>query len=272
MSDIYTTGSQNVDKAYKSGTDAVGSFDPNAWQTATSTGLGALKTSQDQQQGDYQTAFKNQILSQPSMTDAYTTGRSMYNVDNLQNTSNQLNNAMITAPQSNLDAAKGFNYDANQVGQKTSQDLQRLSPLAVAAQNNANTANQNAQGYVTQQQTQNQYELQPTIEQGQYLMDAFARQQTGFTTTQQSQLQALTDKMKAGQQLSSDEMSAYSQLASAESSYQSAMASANAQVKAAQLNNNYKTLNPSQGLYDASTGQITPYAAGSTVPKNGLTY
>lgn len=256
MSDIYTNGSKNIDSAYGQGKDAIGAFDPNAWQNATSTGLNNIKASQDSTQNAYQDAFKNQILSQPSMTDAYKTGRSMYNVDALQNTSNQLNNAMLTAPQSNLDAAKGFNYDANQVGQKTSQDLQRLGPAAVAAQNNANTAQGNAQGYVTQQQTQNQYELQPVQQQGQYLMDSYARQQSGFTTTQQAQLTALTEKLKQGVALNSAEMQAYSALSTAESSYQSAMASANAQVKAAQINNQYQTTTPGQNLVNTFKNTI----------------
>lgn len=234
-SDIYNTGQSNVTGAYNAGKNAIGSFDPNAWQQATNSGLAGIKSSQDATQADYIQSYKNQILGQPSATSLYNTANEKFNVPTLQANANTLNNTMLTTPNSNLDAAKGFNYDANQVAQKTSQDLQRLAPAAAAATTNANTAMTNAGNYVTAGMGQNAYELQPTQQQGQYLMDSYARQQSGFTTTQQSQLEALKQKMMSGVQLSSDEMAAFSNLTTAESSYQSSLNSANAQVKAAQI-------------------------------------
>jgi hypothetical protein len=255
-SDIYNTGASNVTNAYNTGKDAIGSFNPNDWQQQTQSGYNNLWNSQNSTQNDYISGFKNQILNQPSATSLYNKGNEMFNVQPLQDTANQLNNAVITAPQSNLDAAKGFNYDENQVMQKTSQDLQRLSPLAIAAQNNAQTAQGNALDYVNQGMAQNQYELQPTQEQGQYLMDSYARQQSGFTTTQQSQLDSLKAKMQAGVQLSSDEMAAFTSLTQAESSYQASLNAANAQVKAAQIGQQYQTVSPGQNLVNTFKNTI----------------
>jgi hypothetical protein len=65
--------------------------------------------------------------------------------------------------------------------------------------------------------------------------------------------------MDQGVALSAAEMKAYTDLTSAEATYQASLTSSAAQVKAAQLNNNFHTLTPSQGLYSASTGKITPY-------------
>ena len=251
-SDAFNNGQTNINSAANSGSNAIGSFDPNAWAGNTQSGLNSLWNSQGTLQNDYLTAYKNAISSNPSVTDLYTKANDIFNVPALQQTSNTLNNAMLTAPNSNLNAARGFNYDQNQIDQKTSQDLQRLGPSAVAAERNANTAEGNAANYVTSGIAQNNFNLLPIQEQGQYLMDFYARQQSGFTTTAQSQLQALQAKMEAGEQLSASEMSAYATLSSAEASYQGA-------VKAAQLNNNFKVLSPSQGLYSANTGQITPY-------------
>lgn len=258
-SDIYNTGQSNVTGAYNAGTNAVGSFDPNAWQKATNSGLNDIKNSQDSTQASYIDSFKKQILSQPSATTLYNTANEKFNVPALQNTSNQLTNAVLQAPMSNLNAARGFNYDNNQVQQKTAQDLMYLTPQANAAQNNANTANTNAANYVTQGMAQNAYELQPTQEQGQYLMDSYARQQSGFTTTQQSQLDGLKQKMMSGVQLSSDEMAAFSQLTSAESSYQSSLASANAQIKAAQIGASNVTIPQGSTYFNPGTnGYYTP--------------
>lgn len=257
--DPYATGKSNVDAAAGIGTSAIGSFDPNAWASNTQNGLTSLWNGQNNTQDAYITAYKNAIASNPSATDLYTKANSIFNVPALQQTSNTLNNAMLEAPNSNIAAARGFNVDQNQIDQKTSQDLQRLAPAAAAAQNNANTAMTNAGNYVTAGMQQNQLNLLPIQEQGSYLMDAFARQQSGFTTTAQSQLASLQAKMESGERLSEAEMSAYATLTSAEEAYNAAKMSANASVTGSQLSNNYQILKPSEGLYSAMTGKITPY-------------
>lgn len=258
-SDIYNTGQSNVTGAYNKGQDSINSFNPGDWAKQTQAGYGNLYDSQNKTQNDYITAFKNQISGQPSASDYYNQGMQKFNVQPLQDTSNQLNNVVLNTPNSNLDAAKGFNYDNNQVQQKTSQDLQRLAPAAQAAQNNASTAQGNAMDYANMGVQQNQMNLLPLQEQGQYLMDSYARQQSGFTTTQQSQLQALQAKMQSGVQLSADEMSAFSQLTSAEASYQSSLATANASVKAAQIGQQYQTLSPSQTLVNTANGNFQKF-------------
>jgi len=258
-SDIYNTGSGNVGNAANAGNSAIGSFDPNAWASNTQGGLKDLWNQQGSTQNQYMSAYKNAISSNPTAQDYYNQGMDKFNVQPLQNTANSLNNAMLQAPNSNLQAARGFNVDQNQIDQKTSQDLQRLGPAAQAAQNNATTAQGNALAYQNAGLQQNATNLLPIQQQGQYLMDSYARQQSGFTTVAQQQLQSLQDKMNQGVALSSAEMQAYTSLASSEQSYQASLASSAASVKSAQINNNFKTLNPSQGLYAANTGQITPY-------------
>lgn len=255
MSDIYDSGMGKVKSAFDSGKDAIGSFNPNDWQQQTQKGYGDLWSKQGQTQDAYVNAFKNQIMSQPSATNLYDKANNAFNVPALQNTANQLNNTMLTAPNNNLDAARGFNYDQNQVNQKTSQDLQRLAPAAAAAQNNANTAMANAGNYVQAGMAQNQYELQPMQQQGQYLMDSYARQQSGFTQTQQSQLDGLKQKMMSGVQLASDEMAAFTSLSQAESSYQASMNTAQKQLQAVQLGQQYQTLSPGQTLINTLTGK-----------------
>lgn len=268
----YQQGVSDVQNANQSGQNAINSFDPSNYANNTMSGLNGIIGGQNNTQNQYQQAFKNQIMSQPSTTQAYQTGQQIYNVQPLQNEANQLGNAVLQAPINDVNAAKGFNYDQNQVNQKQTQDLEYLTPQANAAENNANTAQQNATNYANLQYEQNNMNLLPYQEQGQYLMQQFAAQMTGWTTASAQQLSALQDKMDQGVTLSADEMQQYATLTSAEQNYQGALAQANATVNAAQLNNNYKVLSPSQGLYDASTGKITPYASNAKVPQNGLTY
>lgn len=253
-SDIYNTGKDNVNAAFNTGSSAIGSFDPNAWAKDTQGGLNSLWNQQGTTQNDYMTAYKNAISSNPSAMSLYKTGNEMFNVPGLQKTSNTLNNTMLTTPNSNLDAARGFNYDQNQIDQKTSQDLQRLAPAAAAAQANTNTAQTNAGNYVSAGMAQNNINLLPIQEQGQYLAELYARQQSGFTTTAQAQLQSLQAKMQAGEQLSAAEMSAYATLSSAESSYQGSLASANATLKAAQVNQQFQTVPAGSTLVNTFTG------------------
>jgi hypothetical protein len=249
--DPNATGQANVNNAAGSGSNAIGAFDPNSWQTSTQSGLNNITSQQSQGNQDLVNAFKNQISSQPSATDYYNQGMTAFNVQGLQNTANTLNNAVLQAPISNVNAAKGFNYDNNQVQQKTSQDLQYLTPQANAAQNNATTAQQNAIAYQNAGLQQNQMNLIPLQTAQTQQAQLYAQQYSGFTATAQAQLSALQDKMNQGVALSTAEMSAYASLTSSEQAYQSSLATANAGVQQAQIKNQY--LNPVAGSYIVNT-------------------
>lgn len=257
-SDIYNTGATSISNANNQGQSALGAFDPNAWQNTTQAGLSGIKSSQDATQNSFIDAFKNQISSQPSATDYYNQGMQNFNVQGLQNTSNQLNNAMLNAPNSNLAAGRGFNMDQGQIDQKTSQDLQRLGPSAAAAQNSANSAQANALNYANNGIQQNTMNLIPYQSQETYLLDSFARQQSGYTTTQQAQLTALQDKLDKGMALSTQEMQSYQALATSEQTYQAALNTANKQyqatVDAQRVAQQYQPVNAGQTLVNTANG------------------
>lgn len=259
------TGTQNVNNAANSGQSAINSFDPSNYATNTMSGLNGIIGGQNNTQNDYLSAFKNQIASQPTTTQAYQQGQQIYNVQPLQNQANQLTNAVLQAPINDVNAAKGFNYDNTQVQQKQDQDLAYLTPQANAAQNNANTAQQNATNYANLQYEQNQMNILPEQEQGQYLMQQYAAQQTGWTAASQAQLSSLQDKMDQGVTLSADEMQQYTALTQSEQNYQAALTSANAQITAAQtganatvnaakVNNQFQTIAPASTLVNTSNG------------------
>lgn len=199
-------------------------------------GLNGVTGSQDKTQNSYIDAFKNQIASQPSTTQAYQTGQQIYNVQPLQDTANALTNTMLNTPNNNLNASRGFNVDAGQISQQNSQDLQRLAPAQQAAQNNATTAQQNATNYANLQYEQNQMNILPEQQQQAYLMQQYAAQQTGWTTAQADQLSALQAKMTQGVALSAAEQQSYASLANAEASYQGAIQAAQTTANASMAN------------------------------------
>jgi hypothetical protein len=263
-SDIFNTGQTNVNNAAGSGSSAIGSFDPNAWNSSTQSGLNNITSSQAAGNQGLVDAFKTQISSQPSATDYYNQGRNLFNVQGLQDTSNNLNSAMLNTPNSNLASAKGFNFDENQVQQKNSQDLQRLAPAATAAQGYANTAQGNAISFANNGIQQNQMNLIPLTAAQQMQSDLYARQQSGFSQTSQATLASLQAKMTQGVSLSNQEMASYSQLTAAEASYQGSLATANATVKSAQTTAQNQILPSSNGTstyYNPVTGQAyNPFA------------
>ena len=233
--DPYSSGVSNVNNAVSQGNSQLGSFDPSQWAASTQSGLNNITSSQAAGNNDIVNAFKTQIANQPSATDYYNQGMTAFNVPQLQQTSNNLNNAMLNTPNSNLQAARGFNFDQNQIDQKNSQDLQRLGPAAQAAQNNASTAQQNAIAYQNAGLQQNQMNMTPLQQQATSQAALYAAQMTGFGQQQQQELAGLQAKMTSGVQLSAQEMQSYQALTSSEQSYNASIAQANATVKAAQI-------------------------------------
>jgi len=237
-------GNSVANSAISSGNNAVNSFDPSGTANSQRTNWSNLFNNQNSTQNDFINSYNAKIASQPSLSDSYAKYGAANNLTGLGQQANTLNNAVLQTPQQNLDLAKGFNYNQNQVNQKTTQDLTKLQPLATAATNNFQTAQNLTNQQVGYQQTQNQYELQPLQAQQQMTTDAFARQMTGYTQANQAELEGLISKMNAGVTLTQAEVSRANALASAEASYKSAQASTQ-----------NVTLTPNQTYLNTLTGQ-----------------
>lgn len=255
--DASTTAVAN--NATQTGQNATNSFDPTASQNNFLSSYNAANATQQNQSQNYQQQYAQAVASNPTVSQLYQQGNAQYNVPGLMSNANQLNNAVLQDPQQNVNAAKGFNYDANQVGQQTDQDLARLDPLAQAATNSAQNAQTLAGQYVAAGQAQNAQNLLPIQSQQQFLLQQQANQAQAYITANQSTMDALTAKMNAGVQLSATEMGQYNALIQAQAAVQSAQTTANATVQAAQIGQTYQTVNPSQTIYDTQTGgQFTP--------------
>jgi hypothetical protein len=242
-------GNSVANSAIKTGENAINSFDPNATANNQRTNWSNLFNTQQGTQDNFLNSYNSKIASQPSLSDSYAKFGAANNLTGLGQQATTLNNAVLKAPQQNIDLARGFNYDQNQIDQKTNQDLTKLQPLASAATNAFQTAQDLTNQQVGYQQTQNQYELQPLQAQQEMITDAFARQMTGYTQANEAELQGLIAKMNQGVALSTAEISRANALASAQASYNAAIDSAN-------IANQYQTVDSGQNLVNTFTNGI----------------
>lgn len=249
-----------ANNATQTGQNALNSFDPTASQNNFLSSYNNLNATQQQGSQNYEQQYAQAVASNPTVSQLYQQGNAQYNVPGLMSNANQLNNAVLQDPQQNVNAAKGFNYDTNQVGQQTDQDLARLDPLAQAATNSAQNAQTLAGQYVAAGQAQNAQNLLPIQSEQAFALQQQNNQAQAYITANQSTFDALTAKVQAGVQLSATEMQQYQSLISAQAQVQSAQIGANATVEAANIGQQYQTLNPSQTLYNTQAAAGTQNA------------
>lgn len=218
MDNSTATSLQNT--ATSTGQNALNSFDPTASQNNFLNSYNSLNANQQQGSQSYQDQYAKAVAANPTVSQLYDTANQNFNVPGLMQQSTNLNNAMLQDPQQNVNAAKGFNYDANQVGQQTTQDLARLSPIAAAATNQAQQAQTLAGQQVAAGQAQNAQNLLPIQSQQQFLLQQQGNQAQAYVTANSDAFQALTAKMNAGVQLSQTEATMYNAYIQAQESLQ----------------------------------------------------
>lgn len=259
MDNSTATSLQNT--ATSTGQNALNSFDPTASQNNFLNSYNSLNANQQQGSQSYQDQYAKAVAANPTVSQLYDTANQNFNVPGLMQQSTNLNNAMLQDPQQNVNAAKGFNYDANQVGQQTTQDLARLSPIAAAATNQAQQAQTLAGQQVAAGQAQNAQNLLPIQSQQQFLLQQQGNQAQAYVAANTDAFQALTAKMNAGVQLSQTEATMYNQYIQAQAQVQAAQTTANASVQSAnitgQLANKFANVAAGNTLVNTETGGST---------------
>ena len=243
------------------GQNALNAFDPSATGNKIASGFSNLFGGQQNEQQKYIDAYKASIAQNPSATQLYEQANQKYQIPTLASNANYLQNQILQTPQQQLQMARGFNVDQNQVNNAVNQQLTRLSPLASSATNNLNTAMGLAQGEVQAGMEQNAINLLPVQKQGEMMSDLWAREASGFTTAAQAELQGLIAKMQSGVALSQSEMERANALANAQVSYQNAITAANASQNVAKIGAQNVTLSPGSTYLNTATGQAyNPFA------------
>lgn len=259
-------GAGLASSAQNSGNSAINSYDPTASANSVRSTQDNLFNTQNSASNNYTQNYANTISSNPTMQALYNQGNTQFNVPGLAQQATNLNNAVLQVPQNNVNLAKGFDYSAPQVQQQTAQDLARLSPLAAAATNQSQQAQNLAGQYVQAGLTQNQMNLLPIQEQGTLLAQNMAAQATGYNTAAQQELNGLMQKMQSGVTLSQAEMDRANTLAAQETSYQNQLTQAQAQEQTQRIAQQFQNVGAGNTLINTANGQ--PFVAtGSPVAK-----
>lgn len=241
------------------GQQALNSFDPTG---VANKHMGMFKGLWNDQQGrtdNYLKQYADTIKSNPSVTRLYEEGGQKFNVAPLAQQANYLQNEVTDALPTQYNAARGTDIGNAQVQNATAQRLQYLGPQAGRATSQAQTAQELAQGYVQAGITQNEFNLLPIKEQGRMLTDAMAREQSGFTTVMQNELDGLKAKLQAGVQLTGYEYDRANTLTQAENAYKIAQMQADSALRVAQENNRYQSVGPGSTLTDTfSRSMVNP--------------
>lgn len=114
-----------------------------------------------------------------------------------------------------------------------------------------NSALANLNTSTTLAQNEEQTQLQPDVQGGQLLATRIASEMTGFTASQDQQLQALIDQINNGVQLTETQMNNAEKLSEAKLGYQSAIDSITAQ------NNKVQSVSAGSYVYNPATGQYS---------------
>lgn len=249
------TANSSINSAGNVGQNAINSYDPTAaGNTSAKQVTQNFGTAQSQNAAAVD-PLQSVVNSNPTVTSLYNQGNDMFNVPALKNTATRLQNSVTNAIPDAYQAAKGFDISATDINNGVAAKTAYLTPQANAATANANTAAGLAQGFVTAGQAQNAQNLIPAQENAALTAQNQAAEATGWNQAQKSTLDGLISKMQSGVTLSQNEMDAANKLAATEASYNQAVVQANASVQVANIGNQYKSLAPSETLYNTSTGQ-----------------
>jgi hypothetical protein len=212
-----------------------------------------LLSGQANQTGQFLGNYAGAITGQETQPAMYQRIATELGIPALQANAQNLQQQVANIPYQTTQNMKGFDVNNNQLNAQMGMQQWKLAPLA----ERATQQSQYAQGLLGQQmgytQAQQAKELLPYQAEQQLMSDYQARQASMFTSQNEQELSALNQKMQTGATLSSNEQERLNQLNIAKQDYQNKLDTA----RIAQM---FQKLDPSQGLYNAITGQITPYS------------
>lgn len=215
----------------------VGGNQVSAVASSLPSAQAALTAKQTTEGTDYLTRLRQAIGGQEALPHMYTRIGNELNLPNLATNFNQVSNQMTNLPATYSAATRGFDVNANQLGRIVSTKQAALAPALTTATQNYNTAQTERDKMVAANQVDQARQLKPYDTEQSFLTDRWAREQTGFTSANGQELDALVSKMNAGVTLSEGEQNRANQLAVAEKEYQKA-------IKVAEINaasDKYKT-------------------------------
>jgi delta 1-pyrroline-5-carboxylate dehydrogenase len=241
-----------------------------------------LLQGQKAEQGGYLDRFRGAIMGQEGLPQMASRIGSELNLPTLSENAFKLQQTVRNLPQTYSKATRGFDVNANQLSRIIGMQQSKLAPLAqeatMQAQNAINQRNE-MMGFT---QAQQQKELTPFQTEQNLMTERMARETSMFSEANQSELNAILQKMSTGAQLSSAEKDRAQQLAIAEMNFemQKQQLSQNQNqfqqqfnAQSSKPNTQVIEVNGQKKLIDTSTGQvISSYGSSPTATKASTSY
>jgi hypothetical protein len=225
----------------------------------------SMMGSQNAEQQSFLKDYKDTIAGQETQSQMADRLGAKYNLPTLSKNAFDAQQALYNAPEVVTSSVRGSDVNQNQLDRMKSYQIQKLSPIAQKAQDQANfvqgTVN-TQMGYATKDQ-EKALSIFPV--QQQLMMDRQAREASFFSSQQEQELNSIIAKMNAGIQISEGEKNRAAQLANSERTYNAELARIAEAANTAK--NSYLTLSPGETAYNPSTGRAmytAPYKATTT--------
>ncbi len=180
---------------------------------------------------DYLDRFRQAIMGQEGMSHMYRRIGDELNMPNLRTNAVNLQNQMTNLPETYSKATTGFDVNANQLNRIVGTKSAALAPAVETATNALNSARQQQGDMIGATQADQAKQLRPYETEQSFLTDRWAREQTGFTSANEQELNGLIAKMNAGVQLSEGEQQRINALAVAEKQFQASKYAADKQLE-----------------------------------------
>lgn len=209
---------------------------------------------------DFLDRYKNTIGGQETASQLYTRLGAQQNLPTLQKNAFNTQQTLYDLPSTYSKATTGFDVNANQLSRLVGQKTSELAPVAQRAQDEANFAQNSVDkqmGFAQQDQAK---QLLPFDKEQSFLSDYLARQTSLFSQNNESELNALSDKVKNGIALSEGEKNRAQELLMQEKTFNNQKALNQQQADLTKESNKgqdrYITLGDGATLYDTLTGKV----------------
>ncbi len=169
---------------------------------------------------DFMDRYRMGVAKQEALPHMYQRIGMELGIPNLQQSVNTLGKTYAELPQTYGNATRGFDVNANQLARTISTKAGELAPALQSAQQALSGAQQEAQTRTGYGLAQQQKELEPFKTEQQMLSEFLAREQSGFTTGAQMELDGLLQKLQSGIALTEAEKQRAHQLAQLEKQFE----------------------------------------------------
>lgn len=223
--------------AYSNGIDyaneaigKLGGTDVKNFATSLPGAQAGLINKQTGESSNYLDRFRQAIMGQEALPHMYTRIGDELGLPQAQQAYLNVNKTLAELPETYTAATRGTDTNANQLSRIIGTKSAALAPLAETTSTAYKNLQDQQNAMIAAEQANQAKQLKPFETEQSFLTDRWAREQTGFTSANEQELNGLIAKMQSGVQLSEGEQSRINQLSIAEKQMQNAKDIASMQI------------------------------------------